>query len=1076
MPDLPGRGDAIQPSAHLYRPSSSVFDFEWNVDAMRGIDAQTFDTFDASALARDLSTRDAHMYYTSGTTGAPKGVTLTHAIVGTHAVAVTAEMRLCSRDVWLHAAPMFHLVDAFATYAVSWTGGRHVTTPTFTADIALAIERERVTVTNLASTMVAMMTHSPAARLADLSSLRVLSCGGCPLAPPPRDARWRSFGCEFFLSYGMTECCGKIAVSTPSDETRRVASHDEQLDRVCTSGRPFSLVDVRVTHPTAGREVFAAAPGDEASSRLARSLDSVGPTVFGGYWRRPDADEECFDEDGWFNTGDLATVRTDGYVVLVDRKKDMILVGGENVYCSEVEAALHAHPAVAQAAAFGVSHPVMGEIVQAAVTLARTPRSTKHTRRPSSDTVVDRSRSTRFPRACAASELPTNASGKILKRELRKLAEEGALTRRAVSASGGVGGLGGGGGGGVTNDHRPLARRHTVPARVAPRVNDPTRFVVVVDDANTPRRRRSSPRRRSRARGDHMDFGEERIERVRLGDGVFLRGDRRRRRRRRRARRRAGIPRVRHLWSHRLRVEDEFATARDLDERWVLCAKKASLDRIDETIAAGTISASTRAFATGVAFAAYALRTARRIDLDAEDFVGRIPSASVPSDIVPAKSRSEGPSSLCILAEVRRALIDAGAPADIADDAPLMASGLASAGAAASHAAMERAFGARLPATLVFDRPTVTDVAAFVHSAVRCVSNDDEAHTAYLTIDDALDSAVRDALGLDASAPFPDEDAPLASVGLTPLGAARLQETLVHSLGRRLRRSLPATLAFDRPTVAALRAFLVDEGVGFGPNAESVAEARAERAFHRRESPRRFRSLSSTRVRRGRRGRDPRTRHHRSRHHARRFDLLLRFHLLLGLRPRGARVALGRLAARRLARRAPPELRRIPAPTSTLSDVELAGIARAEALAMDPQQRLVLDACAALFLGVFAGDRRAFAKACATFVGVSQTEYARVAEPHAPAYGPYHASGAHLSVVAGRVAFALALGGPAEAIDTACSSSLVAACRARQWTLDADDASTDDPRGALAGGVNLTLDVSWSLMRRRANARTGRTV
>ena len=537
---------------------------------------------------------------------------------------------------------------------------------------------------------------------------------GMPAGAPAARRAVALFGCEFFLSYGMTECCGKIAVSTLSDETRRVASHDEQLDRVCTSGRPFSLVDVRVTHPTAGREVFAAAPGDEASAEVGE-VWIRGPTVFGGYWRRPDADEECFDEDGWFNTGDLATVRTDGYVVLVDRKKDMILVGGENVYCSEVEAALP-HPAVAQAAAFGVSHPVMGEIVQAAVTLradaavdeAHEKTIVGHCRRSLSGYKVPagvhvmselnerqrkdpqaRAQKTRRGRRAHQTRRLREWRRRRTRRRRRQRRHERSSSPRAAS-------------------HRSGARRASYEGSDEVRRRGGRR--------EHSRRRRSSPRRRSRARGDHMDFGEERIERVRLGDGVFLRGDRRRRRRRRRARRRAGIPRVRHLRRRRLRRRGRVHDGAR-PRRGGFCARR-RLPSIVSTRRSrrDAISASTRAFATGVAFAARALRAARRVDLDAEDFVGS--SASVPSDIVPSSH---------ILAEVRRALIDAGAPADIADDAPLMASGLASAGAAAAHAAMERAFGARLPATLAFDHPTVTDVAAFVHSAVRRVSNDDEA-------------------------------------------------------------------------------------------------------------------------------------------------------------------------------------------------------------------------------------------------------------------------------------------------------------------------------------------------------------
>ena len=188
-----------------------------------------------------------------------------------------------------------------------------------------------------------------------------------------------------------------------------------------------------------------------------------------------------------------------------------------------------------------------------------------------------------------------------------------------------------------------------------------------------------------------MDFGEERIERVRLGDGVFLRGDRRRRRRRRRARRRAGIPRVRHLRRRRLRRRGRVpSAARDLDERWVLCAKKAS-SIVSTRRSRREPSRRPRA------------RSRRASRSPRAPFAPRVESISACRGFrrfVRALGSIRHRSVLThILAEVRRALIDAGAPADIADDAPLMASGLASAGAAAAHAAMERAFGARLPAT-----------------------------------------------------------------------------------------------------------------------------------------------------------------------------------------------------------------------------------------------------------------------------------------------------------------------------------------------------------------------------------------
>ena len=165
----------------------------------------------APCSLQDLPVRYPHdafmLYFTSGTTGLPKMVQLSHGNVAGHACSAVREMRLHASDVWLHTAPMFHLVDAFAIYAVTMVTGRHVILRSFAAAEALhCIERERVTATNMASTMALLCVNNPAALLVDLSSLRMLSCGGSSLPAAAVRRALSVFGTEFALSYGMTEC------------------------------------------------------------------------------------------------------------------------------------------------------------------------------------------------------------------------------------------------------------------------------------------------------------------------------------------------------------------------------------------------------------------------------------------------------------------------------------------------------------------------------------------------------------------------------------------------------------------------------------------------------------------------------------------------------------------------------------------------------------------------------------------------------------------------------------------------------------------------------------------------------
>ncbi len=350
----------------------------------------------------------AHLYYTSGTTGRPKGVMLTHGNVCTHARAAIEELRITGSDAWGHIAPMFHLADAWAVFAVTWVGGRHVMVPRFDAAAALeAVQRHGITVTNLIPTMLNLMVKHPRVGDHDLSSLRVVLSGGAPIAPELVRQTMRVLGCDYIQTYGMTETCPYLTLSILPERLARLPA-EKQLTFKSKTGRPFKGVELRVVDDD-GRPVAA-------DGRQVGEIQVRGPTVTPGYWNLPGETEAAF-RDGWLCTGDLAVLDAEGFVDIVDRRKDMIITGGENVYSIEVENALYENPKILEAAVFGVPDERWGESVRAAVVL-----------RPGEEADEEeviahcRSRLASFkaPRTVVfLSELPRTGSGKISKQTLR---------------------------------------------------------------------------------------------------------------------------------------------------------------------------------------------------------------------------------------------------------------------------------------------------------------------------------------------------------------------------------------------------------------------------------------------------------------------------------------------------------------------------------------------------------------------------------------------------------------------------------------------------------------------------------
>lgn len=354
-----------------------------------------------------------HLYYTSGTTGRPKGVILTRRNLLAHVAMTLEELRFTGEDVWLHAAPMFHLADAWAIWTVTAAGGRHVMLPRFDPAAALdLIEREGVTITNLIPAMIPGLLDEAERRDARPSSLRLLLSGGAPIAPSLVERIETVLGCCYLQTYGLTETSPFLTFSI-LDESQRRLPPAEQLRLRARTGRAVKGIELRVVQP-AGADRFEDVPCDDAA---VGEVVVRGATVTPGYWRDEEASRAAFG-GGWFHTGDLGTIDRHGSLNLVDRAKDVIVTGGESVYSIEVESILHAHPAVREVAVFGVPDDRWGEAVCAAVVLRERPAC-------SDDDLIA------FCGECLAAykcprrivrhaALPRTGSGKIDKRGLRE--------------------------------------------------------------------------------------------------------------------------------------------------------------------------------------------------------------------------------------------------------------------------------------------------------------------------------------------------------------------------------------------------------------------------------------------------------------------------------------------------------------------------------------------------------------------------------------------------------------------------------------------------------------------------------
>ena len=357
---------------------------------------------DAMRVSADL----AGIFYTGGTTGRSKGVMLSHGNLMANAMNALGEGLFPNSSVYLHAAPMFHLANGAAMYSLLLNGGSNVIIQGFTPEgVMAAFQNERVTDVLLVPTMIQMLVDHPALGSYDLSSVKNIIYGASPISEAVLGRAIAALPkVQFTQAYGMTEL-SPIATILHWNEH---IGDSRAKGRHRGAGRATLGCEVRIVD-TDDKPLPIGAVGEIAVR---------GDNVMMGYWERPEETSKAV-IDGWMHTGDGGYMDEDGFVYVVDRVKDMIISGGENVYSVEVENAIAQHPAVAQCAVIGIPSEQWGEQVHAVVV-------TRSNTRVSANELIEFSKTLiagyKCPRSVDISEnpLPLSGAGKVLKRELRK--------------------------------------------------------------------------------------------------------------------------------------------------------------------------------------------------------------------------------------------------------------------------------------------------------------------------------------------------------------------------------------------------------------------------------------------------------------------------------------------------------------------------------------------------------------------------------------------------------------------------------------------------------------------------------
>jgi long-chain acyl-CoA synthetase len=347
----------------------------------------------------------AQIYYTSGTTGEPKGVCLTYGNMIASALDSIVGLGLTYHDVWLHGAPMFHLVDAWSIWSMPMIGAPQVTvafTPERTMEV---IQRTKATGVGLPPTLINMMANHPKIGSYDLGSLRFIMYGGSPTPLGILQKAAKAIPTAYVHGYGITETSGITTLARP--EEFHVEGSAEEVKLTATAGRPVPHIELAISDDD-DRHLATGEVGEVVVS---------GARVMQGYWNKPKATADAL-RGGWYHTGDMGYLDDHGRLFVVDRKKDMIISGGENVYSVEVEDALSTHPAVLEVAVIGVPDAAWGEAVKAVVLLREGTAATErelldHCRRLIANYKVPKSVD------FATEPLPKTGPGKVAKRRLR---------------------------------------------------------------------------------------------------------------------------------------------------------------------------------------------------------------------------------------------------------------------------------------------------------------------------------------------------------------------------------------------------------------------------------------------------------------------------------------------------------------------------------------------------------------------------------------------------------------------------------------------------------------------------------